>query len=90
MLWHLYVGHHHPFSQDGNTLSPCLQVVDSPCYPIHKVSFSLYFERKYISWLKIIGIDSFQLATSLWLFQDSAQERAAKVQLRDFECQTGS
>lgn len=69
MLSQLYAGHHHPFSEDGNTLSHCL--VDIPCYPIHEVIFALYFERKYNSWLKIIGINAFQLATSLWFFQDS-------------------
>lgn len=46
VLWYLYVGHHHPFSEDCNTLSHCIQVVNISCYPIHDVSFSLYFERK--------------------------------------------
>jgi len=70
-------------------------VHSSPAILYREVGFSLWFERRHISAHNhfssgTLVSDSLQLTSYFWLFQDPAQEMAAKVQLHDFKCQTSS
>ena len=101
MLWYLYAGHHHPFFEDGNHLITAVYEPVDVCVPpllsyTRRSAFLCILKGNTSlgSKLFLLGHISEQFFSAdqllLQLFQDPAQEIAAKAKLHDFKCQTSS